>query len=507
MSALSSPLAARVAPPTRLLALPIALVALVVLADAEPVHAQELRLGIDGNYTYNSNFFSNENNPDAANSFQIGPSIALDRSEGRLRYELEFEGAYQIYADQDGVDAWESRLRARVVYDLTTRTRLRITERFRDISNLRFSRQDIELAATALDPNQDRYLRNDLELELIHDLTQLLELRLRGEHHWIDFRENVDRNDSQAFEAAGELRYRVATRHFAGAGLSYTNQEFEEAFERLGSTGEYVNGYLTWTWNVTDAITLTANGGPSWIRSDEDSANDTTQTLFVGGQLGGDTVRAAFASCDVATGPPSPPLPSPVASNCDFTTVAPIAAGDLGAFTRFPLTTGSRVGTDSELTFFGGISLTAALVDWNVDLSYSRRQSTTSGDGLASSLDRIAFEFEYAPARLRWSTFLAGSWDRRETLTDATRIDFSVVNAGGAAQRDVAFTTVQTRRDRRDNFTVIGGIRYRLDRHVSGTLDGRYRRTERRDQLGDRPGVDTFFVVFTVEYDFDPIAL
>jgi len=462
------------------------------------IHAEELLFGINGNYTYNSNFFSSTQNEDEANSFQIGPTFDLNDPDGRFRYELGFEGAYQAYTDQSGVNAWESRLRVRATYDLTSRTSIRLTNRFRDISNLRFSRQDIELADTALDPNQDRYFRNDLELELLHDLTELLELRLRGEHHWIDFEENVDRSDSQAFEAASELRYRIATRHFLGSGLSYTYQDYEQAFSRLGAEAQYVTAFATWNWNITDTIVFSANGGPSWIRSKEDDTSRVEQTQFVGGRLGGDLFIADIASCETG-----------LASSCDLQTGTPIPAGEngLGPVTSFEIAPGSpRVGTDSAWTFFGGVSLTAELPDWNLQASYTRRQSTTTGDALASSLDRVAFEIEYAPTRFRWSLFVAGSWDRRETLTEATQIEFVVSDGGGSqAQRDSALTSIQSNNARLDNFTLIAGYRHRLDQNIAATVDGRYRRTEFENARTDRPGIDTFFFVLTLEYDFDPI--
>ena len=462
--------------------------------------AEELRLGIEGTYTYNSNFFSAANNQDAANSFQIGPSIQIDDPDGRFRYEIDFNGAYQIYADQSGVDAWESRLRARATYDLTTRTRVRVTERFRDISNLRFSRQDIALLDTALDPNQDRYFRNDLELELIHDFTELLEGRVRGEHHWIDFEQNNDRNDSQSFDVAGELRYQLATRHFVGAGVSYTRQDFDQALSRLGSIGEYVSGYANWTWLVTDNITFTANGGPAWVRSEEENESSVSQTQFVGGRAGGQLFQADIGSC----GAPAR------ASLCDFATPGfpPIAAGDLGALQTFALPAGNRAGTQEELTFFGGASISAEFAAWNLQASYQRRQSTTSGDGLASSLDRVAAEIEWAPAKYRFSLFLAGSWDRRETLTRSTNVDFALVPSapGTPAQRATAITSVRTSDTTRDNYTLIGGYRYRLEENFAATLDGRYRRTEIDDPTRSQPGIDTAFFVITFEYTLDPIA-
>ena len=483
------------------------LVALAALFLACPGLAAELRLGIDGNYTYNSNYFSDNQNEDAANSFQIGPSIEIEDQEGRFRYDVQFDGAYQAYLDQDGVDAWESRLRARASYDLSDRTRVRVTNRFRDISNLRFNRRDIEVADTALDPNQDRYLRNEFELELSHDLTELLELRLSGEYQWIDFEQNLDRNDSTAWQGAGELRYQVSNTHFVGVGASYTRQDFEEALSRLGSTGDFVSGFATWAWNVTDAITFTANGGPSWVRSDEDSISSVSQTRFVGGLEGGEAFRAQLGNCGLAA--------PRFSSDCRLAPVAnPAGAGGFGEFVSFAVDpTTPRVGTDQLLTFFGGATLTANLPDWNLSLSYQRRQSSTSGDGLASSLDRVFGEVEYAPSTSRWSVFAAGSWDRRETLTDSTRIDFVLVDDADLtidAERDttaLAITTIRSSSVRRENYTFIVGTRFRIENQFAAVLDGRYRRTTLGGPGIDQPDIDTFFAVLTLEYDFAPIQL
>lgn len=472
--------------------------ALVGLTAAGAAGAGELRLGAEGNYTFNSNFFSATSDPDPANSFQLGPTIRLEDEEGRFRYEIDFAGAYQTYADQDGVDAWESRLRTRLSWELSERTRIRLTDRFRDISNLRFSRQDIVVADTALDPNQDRYLRNDLDLELFHDLGELAQLRLRGSHRWVDFRQNRDRNDSMAWEAAGELRLQLAPTHAVGLGVGYVHQDYEEALARFGSTADYVNLFANWTWNVLDNVTLTANGGPSWVRSEEDDDRTTRQTTFVGGELNGEVRRAQLQACN-----------PPQASNC-LLALGSNPASDLGSIETFVIRAGDpRIGIEEAITFFGGVGLDATFDDWNLQLAYQRRQSTTSGDGLASSLDRVTTEVEWAPRRLRWSFFVAGSWDRRETLTDSTVIDFdldtSVAPTDDAARLE-ARTRVSSRNSVRDNYTAIAGARYRLDEWLSATLDGRYRRTEIATPGPDPEGIDTIFVVLTFAFELAPIA-
>ena len=418
-------------------------IALLTFWLASVGHAEVLVLGVSSEYVYNSNFFAGSNNQDAANSFLVGPTFDLSDDEGRLVYDLVFNGAYQAYVDQSGVDAWESRLRARAAYELDARTSVRVTERFRDVSNLRFSRQDIALADTALDPNQNRYFRNDLELELIRALTRLLELRIRGAHHWIDFRENIDRNDSQAFEVGSELSLQPTATHDVGAGVTYTYQDFQQALSRFGSRGDSVTGYPTWTWNVTDQIAFRANGGPSWIRSNEDDTMQTTQTRFVGGSRGGDILRANIGSCDV-----DPVVGLPVASNCDLATPgAPgIPSADLGPLESFALATGRRVDETSELTFFGGASIGARLCRLE---SAGRLLSTPEHDLRRRSgfESRPTFDRDrMGAAGASLERLRRGHLGPRETLTEATFVDFTVISGpSGEAQRDVAFTAVEDR--------------------------------------------------------------
>lgn len=479
----------------------VATAGLLALA-AHPGTAREIQLGAETQYVHNSNFFSSDDNEEDANSFQIGPIIDLRDRDGRFLYSVNFTGGYQAYVDQDDVDAWESRLRGQFDYILTPRTTIRLNENFRDISNLRFSRQDIAVGDTAIDPNQDRYFRNDLELELLHELTRSLEMRVAAAHHWIDFNRNIDRNDSQSWEVASELRYRIAPAHRVGVEANYVDQNFEDALSRIGSRGQYLTTALNWIWDISSTVQFRANGGPAWIRSVEDRQITVEQTQFVGGRVNGDPFRANFATCET-----SPGSGTFLASDCDLATEGvPNIPGGTGAGQVFALEDRGRVGRDTDVTFFGGASLVGNIEDWTISASYSRRQSTGGGDGLASSLDRVGIDLEWHPERFVWSTFVAGSWDRRETLTRATEVDFEVIaGPNGEAQRDVAFTQVRSGRERRDNYTAIVGLRGAVNRNLNGTFEFRYRRFETNDRVRDIPGVDLFFAVLTLRYQLDPI--
>ncbi len=471
--------------------------ALLGASFANGANAAELVLGATSEYNYSSNFLSTEDDPDPANSFLFGPTLDFSHEQGRFTYDVDFGGAYQAYVDQSGADAWESRLRAGARYEIDSRTSVRLTDRFRDVSNLRFSRQDIELADTALDPNQNRYLRNVLELELVRDLTRLVQLSVRGAHHWTDFRENIDRNDSQAFEVGSEARYQFADQHGIGVGATYINQDFQEALSRLGSQSNSLTAYLLWNWDIADNIVFTASGGPSLILSEYDDTDRVQQSQFVGGRRSGDLFRANIVSCG--------PVGSGVASDCDLEN-GRIPANDLGDRENFELGPGQKPGEDSVVTAFGAASLRIDLASWNLQATYTRRQNTTSGGGLVSSLDQVYTEAELAPQNQRWSTFVAGSWDRRETLTEAIVVDFTVVGDGdGAAVRDEAFTTTNDGGDRRDNLTGIVGVRTAFTRNQAATFEFRYRRTEGSDQGVNQSGADTYLAVITFAYTLDPI--
>jgi hypothetical protein len=461
-------------------------------------NAAELLLGATAQYVYNSNFFTAGGNTQEANSFEVGPNVGLADREGRFQYNLTYVGGYQAYVDQSGVNAWESRLLGRASYELNRRTSIIVRERFRDISNMRFTRQDIALADNALDPRQNRYFRNDLEVELVRDLSRKLSLSGRVGHHWIDFERNVDRSDSTAYDVGSELRYQIASQHTVGVGAAYTHQVFERALSRLGSDADYINAYMLWTWQIADRIQFSVNGGPAWVSSDENDTNTVSQSQFVGAKVNGDVFRADIASCQGAGGS--------LASNCDFVSFPPIAASNLGTNQNFSLTTGERAGTESTWTFFGGAVLQASFAEWNVVTSYSRRQNTTSGAGLASSLDIVFVSLEYAAPKNRWSAFVAASWDRRETLTDATLVDYNVIGGvDGAAQRLTAFTTVTNSDIARENYIGIVGLRNELSRNWSGTLEFRYRRTEVDDPRRSVPGTDTYLLLFTIDFAYDPI--
>lgn len=467
---------------------------------------EEVTIGIDSTYAKNSNFYGSSSNEEDVDSIAIGGIITVERREDRLRYLASYAGSYQSYRDQDEADAPEHRLRLRGSYDIDARTTLHFKDSFRDISNLRFSREDIRDGDTGLLPGNDNdsYQRNDFELSLHRDITRSWELEVSADHQFVKFESNEDRSDSESIEIGGRVLYRYAPRHRFGGGLSWVRQDFDGADTRLGASVDYLLTDLAWVFDVSENIRLEVNGGPAWISTDEDAPLALQQQQFVGGSQRGELLRANVRSCDfdelTATG---------IASDCDFNTLGadPIPAQNLGEVQSYSLGAGPRQAENDDMSFFGGVSLEATLSDWTVSAELRRRQSATSGDSLAASLTKFRWELGYAPAGANWDTYLAGSWEQREALSDATTIDYTVIaGPDDAAQRNQAFTSVRDSDARRDAFTALVGVRTQFSRALSGSAGLRFRRTERQ-QSGQGNDTDTYFFVVTASYVFDAFHL
>ena len=135
--------------------------------------------------------------------------ITAEREEGRLNFLASYRGSYQAYRDQKDANAPEHRLRLRGSYDIDPRTTLHVNNRYRDVRNLRFTREDILDGDTGLTPNNDRYRRNDLEIMLHRDLSRVWELELHATHQFIAL-DNPERSDSDSYEIGACARIGIA---------------------------------------------------------------------------------------------------------------------------------------------------------------------------------------------------------------------------------------------------------------------------------------------------------
>lgn len=466
----------------------------------------ELDIGVVTDYVYNSNFFGAPAAPFTdANLVQVGPSLDLRQRDGRLRYRLRYDGLVQRFTDQSEADALEHRLGADLTWALDRRTSLRLKERYRDVSNLRFTRLDIELGDTVLNPLQDRYQRNDVELELRRDLSRRSRLEVTASQQWIDFENSLDRSDSTSLSGAAALRHQLSRKQTVGVGIEAVRQAFEATPLRIGSDGTYARVEASWDWTPLRHVSVRASVGPAWVRSSPDLRSQAVAPTFVGVARDAGTLRASIESCAV-----DPLLQRRLASLCDpfSETAPPIVAPDLGPEATFELTDPFTGNDTQTVDVFGGIELRGEWPRWTVDASFRRRQSSTSGEALVSTLDRVFVEIARptGAGASRLTPFLAMSLDRRRALADAPLLDFTVTgDAEGAARRDVAFVRLAEAVDDLDALTLIGGVTGALGPRLAVTGELRLRRTRRFDALGDDVTAEQVFASLSLSYGFAPI--
>jgi opacity protein-like surface antigen len=476
----------------------------ILLIAASPTFSNEITLGVDSAFIRESNFYRTPSNETAADSVEVSGTITAEREEGRLHYLASYTGSYQDYSDQEGASAPEHRLRLRSSFDIDSTTTFHFNNRYRDVQNLRFSPEDILDGDSGLEPNNDRYRRNDLELMLHKYLTRTWEMELNATHRFINFSDNTNRSDSDSFEIGSRVYHRFARRHRFGGGVSYVRQDIDGADTRLDAEAQYLLTNVAWSFDIADQVQLMVYGGPVFISTDENNPGEILQEQFVGFARGDDVFRANVNSCGF-----DEELGSGIASRCDVETpgAPPILADDLGEFISYPLEAGPSVGEDDDVVLFGGASLSATFSDWTVDAEIQRQPSSTSGDAVAASVTRFRWEVGYEMGQSNWDAYIAGSWEKREGITNSTRIDFTVIpGPENAAQRDVAFTRIRDSDDRRIAFTGLVGLRKQFSRGLSASVSYRYRRTEQRVS-GNETFRDFSFLVIQASYVFDSFRL
>jgi hypothetical protein len=481
------------------------LIAAALLACSPALHGHELDLGLDSRYLYFSDLASPGEDAQPEHGLELEPRARLAHATRSGRYRIDYAGSYQRYYEQPELNALEHRVRARVRRKLNARTALEIDERYRDVSNLRFSLLDLDAGDTALGPTQQRFLANDLVLLLTHDLSARLFLRSEVHHQLVAFLETEDRNDSQAITASGELGYRLSPRSSVGVEMNGGRQFFDATASRTGSEADVIGLNLVFETRWNPRSVVSARWGPALVRSTDDVPAAVLAPARVGRRVEGRTFLSAFERCAVDRG-----SGLRLASGCDPATPAQgIEVQDgLGAAERYAVVEPVTGRGDDVLTHFGRLRYDGAHEDLTWSLFYERRLSTTAGNALASSLDRTGATLDYLPSGSAWRWYCAARLDRRRSITSGLVLDFALVSdADGAARRDRVLLRRINEADELDNVTLVAGLEHRLDRRTRASVEFRYLDAMQRNLGGRINPPDRYLFAVSLSHDFNPIRL
>ena len=466
--------------------------------------AAELRTTLETATIYNSNIYSlNETDQVDDLIVRLGPEFDLrNDSEQRFDYRLNYRGWYEWYTKETDASDFQHRQRLRLGYDLTPRTRLSFDQRYRRVSNLQFDRDDFQAGATGQDITQNKYHRNDMSLDLEHQIGRRWTFNAILDHQIVDFDNNNSRSDSDSLALTGSLAYTLSERHDLGIGLRIANQDFHSSPSRLAAESDYVGLLLLWNFRITNRVELRFEGGPTRVETEQKAQEFADAPSYVGVRFQDDLFRANFNACTPGDG-----QTQPIASNCVYNNplAPPIPADDLGEVMAYPLDFTDVDLKDDSNELFARLSLSVGLSDWRVEAGLGRRPSAISGQSLANIIDELTLSLDYEPAGSRWVTYGEVRFEQREALTRALEIDYTLLSGEeNAALRDDAFLNESGRRGDQDSYAFLVGGRYAFNRHLFGSLEGRYRIVERVSNATGSTDSDTFIIELALRYEFSP---
>ncbi len=468
---------------------------------AQTGQATEFSAAFIGSSAYNSNVFGTDGDEDSDMLLEAGTELELRSDpERRLDYLLNYRGDYQSYAEADEANAMEHRQRFRLRYDIDPITQIILNQRYRDVSNLQFDLADFDSGDTGIDISQNRYERNDISVDLTRELSRRWSVSGNLGYQTIDFKRNINRSDSDTTEVGVAVNYLLSEKQDIGVGISYASQDFDGADNRISAESDYFSLSLLWTYRFDEFSSLAIEGGPTWVDTEQDRLRQTVTNTNVGRPEGGNVQRANFNACGIGGG-----QSQPIASLCDFAdpNARPIPASDLGPRQSYVLDFTGFDTSDDDVTFFGSVVYTKRVSDWELEASYTRRQTATAGESLASSLDQFALGADYLPAGERWRLYARLTLDKRDAITEALVIDYTLVeDIDGSALRDAAFINDAGGNIVRDVLTGLVGGRYDFTRLLSGGLEFRYRDSERPQSFAASEDAQSYEIELSLRYEF-----
>jgi opacity protein-like surface antigen len=462
------------------------------------VSAEELRTTLTAASAYNSNVYGSGDSEESDMVYRLSPEFELrDNRDAKLDYVFSYRGDYEAYQDERDANAYEHRQRLRVRYEFNPLTRITLTQRYRDISNLQFDQDDFDAGDTSIDVRQSRYDRLEFAVDVERAISQRWRVNTIAEYQQVDFKRNLDRSDSTSLGLAAQLRYQLSRRQDLGLEFGYTEQDFKRGESRLSAESRYLNLAALWSYELDSRSQILVEIGPAWIKSEQDSAAVVRAPQLVGQVQGGEALASQFDLCGINI-----TVGAPVASRCR---TPAIAVPGLGGLQPYNLDLTGVDLTDSDVTMFGRVSFTGERGKWQYGLSYLREQNPSAGASLAAELDQFAISLAYGSPNDAWNYYSELRWDKRDALTQAIEIDYTVVaNADNAAVRDQAFATFSVDNVERDIYTLLLGARYAFTRKLSGSLEARFRQNDGQRTFATNDEADTYIVELAVSYSFDP---
>lgn len=491
---------------------------LLVALVAGRAGAQEVRLGVQALADHSDRLLGNE----SGFGLRLRPDVELRDPRGALDWSLRYTPSYEYFPEFPNASGFNHDLRATATWQITRRTTLSATERFRSLNSARlFNEQVVTEGGETINVaggTSERLTNNFLSAELRHRLSRADTLTLSLRSRFFDRADVGDgrgtgTQNSMNTNVTAQYQRVLSRRSSMGLGLSAARNDVEQDLGEDDATN-FFNLFASWRYRFSESLTLSLGGGPALIDSDSSERSLSPAVVEAFPRTGvGEHVDATTCPVNDLGERYLPP-------NGDCGSV-----GDLGflapGVTVARPEPGATVpsGTDTRVSFFANASVIKRWEDWRGSLRFRRRESSSGQFGASTIADVLTGSLSWSPGP-RWSFNLIGQWNRSTQATDRAASVLSVGEVGtffgtdndlGAGGQDLppeaAFVTgVSTATIESDAESVV----------ITGRFSARYKLTRRIGLFGNafyaqRQGDfveeedDDLRLTLGISYDFDPM--
>jgi hypothetical protein len=503
------------------------LVVTAALLTASPgADAEVLQFGVEAEGLWTDNVFGTFVNEVDDTSGRLAPWFDVEKRDGRVRWGLRYEPAYEYYVDQDGLRGFDHDVVGHFEYHFSRGTKLRITDRFARYRSLsRFNDTSDPGGEINVVGFRQRFKRNRLTGELSHQLGPSEMLRLTVGYNFTEF-SNENNADRDVLRTAVSYSRNLSERTVVGSNLAWTQQTFQRpSFDERSTDFYNLSAFVSHQFDRSLQLNLSA--GPTYIASESQavSVRDADE-MTPGTQIGVVAFplfrldNGNFAMVDADTCLLNEFGERVLSLECQ--PLEPeISPGLRDSLSSFNFSAVDLIGdlvspSDSRLTYFAAASLVKSWERWRASLSYTR--SFSDSTSAAAVADIIIGRVTWSPLR-RWTVELAGSWERQEQATEGTVLTSVVANDAtpqpppplppvfppSAARTQVVRVQELDSDASLDFYRVFLRVNYQLTKRSTAFVHFNWRQERLNADFTTEPDSDRFVVGVGVNYDFDPI--
>jgi len=229
--------------------------------------ARELELSVENRMGVDSNVFRSSRDRETDGFYAITPRVSVREGHSILNYDFSYEPTYEAFFSTSGVDGFDHRARGMLSWRPTSVDTIGVNGSFTSRRSLRLEDQGGSSPETS---DRERVKNSDAQLSYSRALTDALSLQASAAFTDRDFSRNSS-VDSRSY--SGQLGPQYVLNPLTVVGLSASYRFREDSGVGLQPRTE------TSIWNIgasfrrvlTPTLSISAQGGPSFIRSRQES--------------------------------------------------------------------------------------------------------------------------------------------------------------------------------------------------------------------------------------------